>query len=313
LLKYVIRRILWMTPTLWVLVTFVFFAMHVLPGDPAIAILGEYASAESLENLREELDLNRPLYIQYLSFLGGLVRGDLGTSLSNNKPVSWLILSVLPYSIILSLSAILISIIIGIPIGILSALKRNKLIDYIARIVALLGFSTPTFYLGILLLLLFSLKLDLFPVIGAGELDDIGSTLHHLILPAFAMGFVNAAIVMRMTRSAVLDILKEDYIQTARSKGLHERKIIYKHALRNALIPVIAVIGVYVGVTLGSAVLTEIVFNRPGIGKLLVGGVYDRDYPVIQGTLVVFAVFIAFINLITDLSYGITDPRIRYE
>ncbi|MBW1770619.1 MAG: ABC transporter permease [Deltaproteobacteria bacterium] len=137
--------------------------------------------------------------------------------------------------------------------------------------------------------------------------------MHHLILPAFAMGFVNAAIVMRMTRSAVLDILKEDYIQTARSKGLHERKIIYKHALRNALIPVIAVIGVYVGVTLGSAVLTEIVFNRPGIGKLLVGGVYDRDYPVIQGTLVVFAVFIAFINLITDLSYGITDPRIRYE
>ena len=302
-----------MIPTLWILVTFVFFAMHVLPGDPAIAILGEYASAESLEKLREALDLNRPLYIQYLSFLGGLVRGDLGTSLSNDKPVSWLILSVLPYSVILSLSAILISIIIGIPIGILSALKRNTLIDYIGRIAALLGFSTPSFYLGILLLLLFSLKLDLFPAIGGGELDNIGSTLHHLVLPAFAMGLVNAAIVMRMTRSSVLDILKEDYIQTARSKGLHERKVIYKHALRNALVPVIAVIGVYVGVTLGSAVLTEIVFNRPGIGKLLVGGVYDRDYPVVQGTLVVFAAFIAFINLITDLSYGIADPRIRYE
>jgi len=312
LLKYVIRRILWMIPTLWDIITLVFFAMHLLPGDPAIAILGDYASAESLEKLREELGLNRPLYTQYLSFLGGIVRGDLGTSLSNYKPVSWLILSVLPYSVILSISAILISIFIGIPIGILSALKRNKLIDYIGRICALLGFSTPSFYLGILLLLLFSLKLDLFPMIGGGELDDLGSTLHHLVLPAFAMGLVNASIVMRMTRSSVLDILNEDYIQTARSKGLHERKVIYKHALRNALIPVIAVIGVYVGVTLGTAVLTEIVFNRPGIGKLLVGAVYDRDYPTVQGTLVVFAAFIAFINLITDLSYGITDPRIRY-
>lgn len=302
-----------MIPTLWAIITLVFFAMHLLPGDPAIAILGDYASAESLEKLREELGLNRPLYTQYLSFLGGIVRGDLGTSLSNYKPVSWLILSVLPYSVILSISAILISIFIGIPIGIVSALKRNKLIDYIGRIVALLGFSTPTFYLGILLLLLFSLKLDLFPMIGGGELDDLGSTLHHLVLPAFAMGLVNASIVMRMTRSSVLDILNEDYIQTARSKGLHERKVIYKHALRNALIPVIAVIGVYVGVTLGTAVLTEIVFNRPGIGKLLVGAVYNRDYPTIQGTLVVFAAFIAFINLITDLSYGITDPRIRYE
>lgn len=313
MLKYVIRRILWMIPTLWVIITLVFFAMHLLPGDPAIAILGDYASAESLEKLRQELGLNRPLYTQYLSFLGGIVRGDLGTSLSNYKPVSWLILSVLPYSVILSISAILISIFIGIPIGILSALKRNKLIDYIGRICALLGFSTPSFYLGILLLLLFSLKLDLFPMIGGGELDDLGSTLHHLVLPAFAMGLVNASIVMRMTRSSVLDILNEDYIQTARSKGLHERKVIYKHALRNALIPVIAVIGVYVGVTLGTAVLTEIVFNRPGIGKLLVGAVYSRDYPTVQGTLVVFAAFIAFINLITDLSYGIADPRIRYE
>jgi ABC-type dipeptide/oligopeptide/nickel transport system permease component len=302
-----------MIPTLWVMVSLVFLAMHLLPGDPAIVILGEHASAESLEKIREELGLNRPLYMQYLSFLGNMIQGDFGNSLSNNKPVSWLILSVLPYSVILSISAILISIVIGIPIGILSALKRNKLIDYIGRIAALLGFSTPSFYLGILLLLFFSLKLDLFPMIGGGELDDIGSTLHHLVLPALAMGLVNASIIMRMTRSALLDVLNEDYVQTARSKGLHERKVIYKHALRNALIPVIAVIGVYVGVTLGTAVLTEIVFNRPGIGKLLVGAVYNRDYPTIQGTLVVFAAFIAFINLLTDLSYGITDPRIRYE
>lgn len=295
------------------MVSVVFFAMHLLPGDPAIAILGEYATAESLENLRRELGLDKPLMIQYFDFLWDMVRGDFGYSLSNNKPVTWLILSVLPYSIILSFSAILISIILGIPIGILSALKRNHLIDYIARTAALLGFSTPTFYLGILLLLLFSLKLDLFPMIGGGDLGSLGSTLHHLALPALAMGVVNASIVTRMTRSALLDVMNEDYVQTARSKGLHESKVIYKHALRNALIPVIAVIGVYVGVTLGNAILTEIVFNRPGIGKLLVGAVYNRDYPTIQGTLVVFAAFIAFINLLTDLSYGIADPRIRYE
>lgn len=302
-----------MIPTLLFIVSIVFFAMHLLPGDPAIAILGEYATAESLEHLREQLGLNRPLILQYLSFLGQLVQGDLGTSLTNNKPVNLMILRMLPYSVELALSAIMISIVIGIPIGIVSALKRNKLIDYVGRTLALLGFSTPSFYLGILLLILFSLKLDLFPMIGGGKEGDLISRLHHLVLPAFSLGLVNASMVMRMTRSALLETMGEDYIQTARSKGLKEIRVIAKHALRNALIPVIAVIGVYVGVTMGSAVLTEIVFNRPGIGKLLVGAVYDRDYPTIQGTLVVFATFIAIVNLLTDLSYGVADPRIRYE
>ena len=302
-----------MIPTLWFIVSIVFLAMHLLPGDPAIAILGEHATAESLEKLREHLGLNRPLIVQYLSFLGGLVQGDLGISLTNSKPVSQLILQMLPYSIELSLSAILVSIVIGIPIGIVSALKRNTVIDYISRTLALLGFSTPSFYLGILLLLLFSLQFDLFPMIGGGEEGDIVSQLYHLVLPALSLGLVNASMVMRMTRSALLETMGEDYIQTARSKGLKEMRVISKHALRNALIPVIAVIGVYVGVTMGTAVLTEIVFNRPGIGKLLVGAVYNRDYPTIQGTLVVFAAFIAIVNLLTDLSYGVADPRIRYE
>lgn len=311
--KYIIRRILWMIPTLWFIVSIVFFAMHLLPGDPAIAILGEYATAEALAHLREELGLNRPLLLQYASFLGGLVQGDLGISLTNNKSVTQLILRMLPYSIELALSAIFVSIVIGIPIGIVSALKRNKFIDYAGRTLALLGFSTPSFYLGILLLLLFSLKLDLFPMIGGGKEGDLISRLHHLVLPALSLGLVNASMVMRMTRSALLETMGEDYIQTARSKGLKEMRVIAKHALRNALIPVIAVIGVYVGVTMGTAVLTEIVFNRPGIGKLLVGAVYNRDYPTIQGTLVVFAAFIAIVNLLTDLSYGVADPRIRYE
>jgi peptide/nickel transport system permease protein/glutathione transport system permease protein len=302
-----------MIPTLWILVTLVFVAMHLLPGDPAIAILGEYASAETLRNLREQLGLNKPLIVQYFSFLGNLLKGDLGTSLSNNKPVAFLIWSVLPYSVVLTISNKIISILIGVPLGILSALKRNHIIDYISRFFALLGFSTPTFYLGILLLFFFSLKLDLFPMIGGGDWNEPMSILRHLILPAFSGGLVAASIIMRMTRSSVLDVLQEDYIQTARSKGLREMIVIYKHALRNAMIPVISVIGVYIGVALGTAVLTEIVYNRPGLGKLLVGAVYDRDYPVIQGTLVVFASFIAFINLATDLAYGVADPRIRYE
>ncbi len=201
-----------MIPTLWFIVTIVFFAMHLLPGDPAIAILGEYATAEALEAIREKLDLNRPLLVQYTFFLWNLVQGDLGTSLSNSKPVAMLILRMLPYSIELSISAIIISIIIGIPIGILSALKRNGFIDYIGRTFALLGFSMPSFYLGILLLIFFSLKLDLFPMIGGGDLDDFGSRLSHLVLPAFSLGLVNASMIMRMTRSTLLYTLNEDYI-----------------------------------------------------------------------------------------------------
>jgi len=244
LFKYIIRRIFWMIPTLWFIVSIVFLAMHLLPGDPAIAILGEYATAEALEKLREHLGLNQPLIAQYLSFLGGLVQGDLGISLTKSKPVTQLILRMLPYSIELSLSAILVSIVIGIPIGIVSALKRNTVIDYVSRTLALLGFSTPSFYLGILLLLLFSLELDLFPMIGGGEEGDVVSQLYHLVLPALSLGLVNASMVMRMTRSALLETMGEDYIQTARSKGLKEMRVVSKHALRNALIPVIAVIGV---------------------------------------------------------------------
>ena len=302
-----------MIPTLLFIVTIVFFAMHLLPGDPAIAILGEYASAEALAGLREKLGLNRPLLIQYLSFLGNLIRGDLGTSLSNSKPVSFLIIRMLPYSIELSVSAIIISILIGIPIGILSALKRNMFIDYISRTFALLGFSTPSFYLGILLLIFFSLKLDLFPMIGGGELDDFRSRLYHLVLPAFSLGLVNASMVMRMTRSTLLDIMNEDYIQTARSKGLREGKVIYKHALRNALIPVIAVIGVRSGNLLGGTVIIESLFDWPGLSSLLVHACFARDYPVIQGTLLaIFAMFI-LISLLIDLCLGLIDPRMRMK
>jgi ABC-type dipeptide/oligopeptide/nickel transport system permease component len=313
LIRYIVRRILLIIPTLFFMVTLVFAAMRLLPGDPAIAILGEYASAEALERLRENLGLNEPLLVQYLSFLGNLLKGDLGTSLANNQDVLWLIGRMIPYSVMLTISSMIIAIIIGVPLGILSALKRNHISDYTARTFALLGISTPGFYMGILMLLLFSLKLDWFPMIGGGDLDDPLSLLYHLVLPAFSGGLVESGIIMRMTRSSILDVFKEDYIQTARSKGLRETVVIYKHALRNAMIPVIAVIGVYIGVALGTAVLSEIVYNRPGIGKLLVGAVYNRDYPTIQGSLVVFATFIAFINLITDLAYGIADPRIRYE
>ena len=313
MIGYIIRRIFQTIPLLFAIVTIIFFALRTLPADPAMAVLGDQASEQSLKALREEMGLNRPLYVQYFSFLGGLVRGDLGNSIITDEPVAKMIMQVFPYSAVLAGASILVACIIGIPTGIMCALRRNKFSDNIGRILSLLGISTPGYYLGVLLLLAFSLKFRIFPTTGAGEWSEPLDMFRHLVLPAFSLGIVNAALVMRVSRSTMLDVLNEDYIRTARSKGLKENIVVYKHALRNALIPVIAVIGVYVGVTMGTAVLTEIVFNRPGIGKLLVGAVYNRDYPTIQGTLVVFAAFIAVVNLLTDLSYGVTDPRIRYE
>lgn len=312
MLTYIIRRILQILPGLFIVVTIVFIGMRVLPGDPAIAILGNYATAESIAKLREQLGLNEPLWKQYISFIGDLARGDLGVSITSQKPVGQLIISVLPHSGILAISSIFIASLIGIPTGILSSIRRNQLSDYIGRVAALIGISTPSYYLGVILLLIFAVKLDLFPVVGAGDLSNPLSILWHLILPASSLGLVNAAIVMRVTRSTMLDVMNEDYIQTARSKGLKESTVTYKHALRNALLSVVTVVGVYLGVILGTVVLTEVIFTRPGLGRLLVEGVYSRDYTTVQSSLVVFAVSIAFINLITDLSYGLINPRIRF-
>lgn len=310
---FALRRILLTIPTLFLIVTFVFFVMRVVPGDPAVVILGPNATAESLAALRERMGLNEPILSQYVSYIAGVLQGDLGRSVISNNPVLDQILYFLPFSATLMGAAMLIAIVIALPLGILSALYRNTAIDYLARVFSLIGLSLPVFYLGILLLMFFSVQLNWFPVISDPRGATLGQRLSVLVLPALTLGLVQAAFIARMTRSAVLEVLQEDYVRTAQSKGLSQRVVVYKHALRNALIPIIIVIGLYMGLLLGGSVLTEIVFSRPGLGGYLVGAIYNRDYPVIQGGLIVFGFAFSLINVLVDLTYGLIDPRVTYS
>lgn len=310
---YALRRILIAIPTLIAVYTLVFLFVRVAPGDPAVAALGDYASQEAVEALREAMGLNDPLWVQYIRSLVGYFKGDLGRSLINRLPVAKQVATALPYTLELTFAGILLGALIGIPTGILTALKRNRLPDYIGRTLSLLGLSVPAFYLGILLMVTFAIKLRWFPVMGGGGLSDLHDNLTHLALPALALGIIMTSYVTRMTRSSVLNVLREDYVRTARAKGLPERVVIYSHALRNALIPIVSVLGVYSVVLIGDSVMTEVVFSRPGLGKLMVSAMMQRDYIALQSLILIYAVFVVFINLITDLSYGLIDPRVRYD
>ncbi|MCD5408236.1 ABC transporter permease [Candidatus Bipolaricaulota bacterium] len=310
---YALRRILIAIPTLIAVYTLVFLFVRVAPGDPAVAALGDYASQEAVEALREAMGLNDPLWVQYIRSLVGYFKGDLGRSLINRLPVAKQVATALPYTLELTFAGILLGALIGIPTGILTALKRNRLPDYIGRTLSLLGLSVPAFYLGILLMITFAIKLRWFPVMGGGDLSDLHDNLTHLALPALALGIIMTSYVTRMTRSSVLNVLREDYVRTARAKGLPERVVIYSHALRNALIPIVSVLGVYSVVLIGDSVMTEVVFSRPGLGKLMVSAMMQRDYIALQSLILIYAVFVVFINLITDLSYGLIDPRVRYD
>lgn len=310
--QFVTRRLILSLPILWGVATIVFVALRMLPGDPAVAILGDQASAESLRVLRHRLGLDAPLIHQYFDYMSLLLRGDLGRSLLNEEAVTRLIWRNLPYTAELTVGAILVACLFGIPIGMLSAVKRNTVVDRLARIVALMGVATPAFYAGVVLLIVFSLQLGWFPVMGGGEFSRPLDHIRYSALPSVSVGAVIAGSIMRVTRSAILEVLSEEYIRTARSKGLKEFAVLYKHALKNAMIPIITVIGLNMGILLGGVVAIERVFNRPGLGSLLVTSIYGRDYPAIQSTLVIFAVVVVSVNLITDLTYGLLDPRIRY-
>ena len=313
MLNYIIRRILQSVPILFVVLTLVFVVVRILPGDPAVAALGDYASKDAVQALREKMGLNVPLWLQYLRFLGDLCRGNLGTSIITGYPVAAQLMKVLPYSLELTFSAILFGFLFGIPLGISAAVKRNSFIDYFNRVFSLMGLSIPAFFLGILLMLLFSIKLKLFPVVGGGDLSNLSSNLRYLFLPALSLGLIMTAYVTRMTRSSLLNILREDYVRTARSKGISERVVLLKHALRNALIPIVAMGGVYAVVLIGSSVMTEIVFSRPGLGSLMVGAIKQRDYTTLQSVMVFYSVIVVVLNLMTDLVYGLIDPRIQYR
>ena len=313
MLKYSVRRILIVIPTLLAVFTLVFVIVRVIPGDPATAALGDYASQEAVEALRERMGLNAPLVEQYLDFLFALLRGDLGNSLITGMSVGEQIRFVLPYSLELTAFAIAIGMVLGIPGGVYTAIKRNRLPDHLGRVFSLVGLSVPAFYLSVLLLLLFAVKLRLFPVMGGGEQGDWGDKLEHLVLPGVALGLIMTASVTRLVRSAMLNVLSEDYVRTARSKGLKEHAVLFRHTLRSALVPILSIIGIWIVGLIGSSVTTELVFVRPGLGKLLVGAILQRDYATVQSVMVVYAMIVALVNLMTDLAYGFVDPRIRYQ
>lgn len=308
---YLLGRLLKTLPTMFIVVTGLFFALRLGPVDPAQTILGDYASAEAIRSLHAELGLDRPLIVQYLSFLKNLARGDFGVSLINGMPVIKQIGEIFPYTLDLVFGGMLIGILLGIPLGIYAATRLGRPADYIGRIISLIGISMPEFVLGIMLLILFSLVLKLFPVMGGGNLAHLGERLHHLFLPALAQGLILAAFVMRLTRSSILEVLGEDYIRTARSKGLSKTVVLFKHALRNALIPVVTVVGIIATITLGSTILVEIVFTRPGIGRLIIEAVIAGDFPIVQSVLMLYAGSVVLINLAVDISYAFLDPRIR--
>ena len=311
--NYAMRRILQSIPILLIVLTLVFFVVRVLPGDPATAALGDYASKDAINALRAKMGLDVPLWLQYLRFLGDLGRGNLGTSIITGYPVSAQMVKVLPYTLTLTFCAISLGYLFGLPLGLSAAIRRNSFIDYFNRIFSLLGLSIPAFYLGILLILLFSIKIPIFPVVGGGDFYNLKDNLSHLFLPALTLGLLMTAYITRMSRSSILNILGEDYVRTAHAKGVAENRVLYKHVLRNALIPIVALGGLYAVVLIGSSVMVEIVFSRPGLGTLMVGAIKQRDYTTLQSVMVIYTVIVVLINLLTDLIYGLIDPRIKYQ
>lgn len=311
--RYLAQRLLSTIPTLFGILTIVFVMIRIAPGDPALAILGDNASQEALNAFRERMGLNAPILVQYWEFLKGLAGGSLGVSMVTGTPVIDSVTEVLPFTLELAFGAIFFGIIIGVPLGIVSALRRNGWLDYFFRVVSLLGLSFPAFLTAILLILWLSIEWRIFPVISTPTGGGLWDRIYNLILPALSLGIIMVAYIMRSARSAMLDVLGEDYIRTARAKGAPARRLIWHHALRNALIPIVTVIGLYFGLLIGNAVLTEIIFNRPGLGKLIVLSLNQRDYTTLQGLMVVSALLIVIVNLLTDICYALIDPRVKLK
>jgi peptide/nickel transport system permease protein len=303
---FFLRRLAVLIPTVIGAVTLVFFFLHMIPGDPVEVMLGETAQQADKERLREELGLNQPLYVQYGRFVAGICQGDLGSSYFYRRPVAQVIAERVPATVELALAAFLVAGLIAIPLGIIAALREGTAVDNAAVLFSLVGVSMPNFWLGPLLIILFSIKLGWFPVSGKAGVAS-------LVLPAITLGAAFAAILSRMTRASLLERLGEDYLTVARAKGLPEWKVILKHALRNALIPIITVMGLQIGALLSGAIITENVFSWPGIGTLLINAIEARDYPLVQGCILFISLSYVFVNLLTDLFYGWADPRIRLK
>ena len=304
MLRYLSLRMLYTLPAVWLVVSIVFLLIHLVPGDPILQMLGEGAPAADVEATRHLYGLDRPLGEQYLHYWKGVLRGDLGPSLRFNQSVSKMIAQRYPYTLELTLASLLVAIVLSIPAGVRSAQRRNRWDDRLLSVVSLFGLSFPNFALGPILILFFAIKLGLLPVSGSG-------TVAHLVLPAITMGGALAAILTRMVRTSMLEELSHDYIRTARAKGLPERTVVYRHALRNAMIPIITVLGLQFGALLAGAIVTEKIFSWPGIGRLTIDAIGNRDYYLVQGCILAIGLTYIAVNFLTDLLYSVANPRIR--
>lgn len=305
MLRYIIKKLLLMIPALLGLTIIVFLILHLSPGSPVDLIAGPNASPEVRENIEKKLGLDQSLHAQYFTFINNILTGDLGTSILQNRPVAEIISERIRITFELGIYALIFSFVISIPIGVIAAIKRNTMADYVSMTGALIGLSLPTFLFGLLLLYIFGYKLGWLPLSGYG-------TYQHLILPTLTVGLTDAAITARMVRSSMLEQIRQDYIRTAKSKGIREEKILFKHALKNAMIPIITLFGMRLGLIFGGSVIIETVFSIPGIGKLMVDSIFSRDYPVVQGSMLVLATLVLIGNLISDILYAAVDPRIKY-
>jgi peptide/nickel transport system permease protein len=301
---FILRRLVQTIPVIFGVTIVVFIIMQLVPGDPAVLLAGEGATKETIEALRVQLGLNQPLYVQYVEYVSNIFRGDFGTSLKNNQPVLDEILLRLPITLELAIFSTIITIVLGMAAGIISAVKPYSITDTVVMVIALLGISLPSFWFGLMLMYSFSVKLQIFPVAG-------WDSLAHIVLPAFTLGAGGAAIVARMTRSSMLEVIRQDYIRTARAKGVKERVIVYKHALRNALIPVITVVGLQFGALLGGTVLVESIFAINGLGRMIVDSIRMRDLPMVQGGVLVASLVFVAVNLLVDILYRFFNKRIE--
>lgn len=303
--RFIARRLLILIPTVLGVATLVFFFLHMIPGDPVEVMLGETAQAADLEQLRQDLGLDEPVLVQYARFLGGMFTGDLGASFFYKASVTSVILDRLPATLELALASMIVALLIAIPIGIVAAIRQYSLFDNVSMFLAFLGIAMPNFWLGPLLIIMFSIHLQWFPAAGREGMLS-------LVLPAITLGTAMAAMLSRITRSSVLEVLGEDFVVTARAKGLPERTVILKHVLKNALIPIITVVGLQFGALLSGAIITETVFDWPGLGTLFIRAIESRDYPLVQGCVLYISLGYILVNLAADLAYALVDPRVRY-
>lgn len=307
MIKYIIRRILISLLTLIAISMMIFWLLRVLPGDPTIALAGELADAEEIAEIRARLNLDKPIAVQYWYFVKDIIHGDLGDSMKSREPVLDEIMSRFPATLQLAIISILIAAGLGIPAGVLAAIKRYTWLDSSISVMTLFGVAMPVYATGLLLMLIFAVKLHLLPSAGRGD------SWKNFILPSITLASFSMALITRMTRASVMEVLSEDYVRTARAKGHRERIVVFRHVLRNALIPVVTVVGLQFGSLLGGAILTETIFAWPGLGQVLISSMYSRDYPMVQGLVLIFAALFILVNLIVDILYAYIDPRIKYD